>query len=90
MKVRALQIRSGFFVRGCSGCDLPNKAFRDCSSEHAARILYAQALTAVRSSGELVSVTSEYAKKRMDMFNKHTKELAEFLRSQLRGETKPK
>jgi hypothetical protein len=37
---------------------------------------YAQALTAVRSSGEFVSVTSEYAKKRMDMFNKHTKELA--------------
>jgi hypothetical protein len=26
----------------------------------------------------------------MDMFNKHTKELAEFLPSQLRGETKPK
>ena len=50
---------------------------------------YAQALTAVRSSGEFVSVTSEYAKKRMDMFNKHTKELAEFLPSQLRGETKP-
>ena len=30
---------------------------------------YAQALTAVRSSGELFGVTSEYAKKRMDMFN---------------------
>ena len=51
---------------------------------------YAQALTAVQSLVEFVSVTSEYAKKRMDMFNKHTKELAEFLLSQLRGETKPK
>ena len=39
-------------------------------------------------SGEFVNDTSEYVKKRMDMFNKHTKELAEFLPSQLRGETK--
>lgn len=38
---------------------------------------YAQALAAVRSPLDIISVTSEYTKRRLDMFNKHTKELAD-------------
>lgn len=38
---------------------------------------YAQALAAIRSPSDFMNVTSEYTKKRLDMFNQHTKELAD-------------
>jgi hypothetical protein len=43
---------------------------------------FGQALTAVRSPSDLVTVTAEYSKKRWDMFQRHTTELMALSRTQ--------
>jgi hypothetical protein len=40
---------------------------------------YSQALAGIRSPADFISVTTEYTKKRMEMFTQHSKELAELV-----------